>query len=67
MFSATTPTAWRITNLFDAVELLAEIGYRGVAITIDHHALSPKPPRHHRQQIRRGCAASCSSGSECDR
>jgi sugar phosphate isomerase/epimerase len=28
-------------DLFDAVELLAEIGYRGVAITIDHNALSP--------------------------
>jgi L-ribulose-5-phosphate 3-epimerase len=29
-------------NLFDAVELLAEIGYRGVAITIDHNALPPR-------------------------
>ena len=28
-------------ELFDAVELLAEIGYRGVAITIDHNALPP--------------------------
>ncbi len=28
-------------DLFDAVLLLAEIGYRGVAITIDHGALSP--------------------------
>ena len=28
-------------DLFDAVELLAEIGYQGVAITIDHGALSP--------------------------
>ena len=28
-------------DLFDAVELLAEIGYRGVAITIDHNALPP--------------------------
>jgi L-ribulose-5-phosphate 3-epimerase len=28
-------------DLFDAVELLAEIGYRGVAITIDHYALPP--------------------------
>ncbi len=28
-------------DLFDAVELLAEIGYHGVGITIDHHALSP--------------------------
>jgi L-ribulose-5-phosphate 3-epimerase len=28
-------------DLFDAVELLADIGYRGVAITIDHHALPP--------------------------
>ncbi|MEN6405054.1 MAG: sugar phosphate isomerase/epimerase family protein, partial [Thermoguttaceae bacterium] len=31
-------------ELFDAVELLAEIGYRGVAITIDHGALSPCDP-----------------------
>ena len=28
-------------ELFDAVALLAEIGYRSVAITIDHHALAP--------------------------
>ncbi|MBU4270875.1 MAG: sugar phosphate isomerase/epimerase [Planctomycetes bacterium] len=28
-------------DLFDAVELLAEIGFLGVAITIDHGALSP--------------------------
>jgi L-ribulose-5-phosphate 3-epimerase len=28
-------------DLFDAVELLADIGYRGVAITIDHNALPP--------------------------
>ncbi len=36
-------------DLFDAVGLLAEIGYRGVAITIDHNALSPfgrETPRH---------------------
>ena len=31
-------------DLFDAVELLAEIGYRGVAITIDHNApCRPRP------------------------
>jgi sugar phosphate isomerase/epimerase len=28
-------------DLFDAVQLLANIGYRGVAITIDHNALPP--------------------------
>jgi L-ribulose-5-phosphate 3-epimerase len=28
-------------DLFEAIELLAEIGYRGVAITIDHGALPP--------------------------
>ena len=28
-------------DLFDAVELLADIGYQSVAITIDHTALSP--------------------------
>jgi L-ribulose-5-phosphate 3-epimerase len=27
---------------FDAVELLAEIGYQSVALTIDHHCLSPR-------------------------
>ena len=30
--------------LLDAVELLAEIGYRSVAVTIDHGALSPRDP-----------------------
>ena len=28
-------------DLFDAVELLADIGYQSVAITIDHTAFSP--------------------------
>ena len=28
-------------DVFDALALLAEIGYRGVAITIDHNALPP--------------------------
>ncbi len=28
-------------DLLDAIELLAEIGYRGVAITLDHRALNP--------------------------
>ena len=28
-------------ELFDAIDLLAEIGYRSVAITIDHGALTP--------------------------
>jgi L-ribulose-5-phosphate 3-epimerase len=31
-------------DLFDAVELLADIDYRSVAITIDHNALSPQGP-----------------------
>jgi len=31
-------------DAFDAVELLAEIGYGSVAITIDHHCLSPFRP-----------------------
>jgi L-ribulose-5-phosphate 3-epimerase len=39
-------------DLFDAVELLSEIGYRGVAITIDHNALPPNDP-HHTRQIER--------------
>jgi sugar phosphate isomerase/epimerase len=36
-------------DLFDAVELLADIGYKGVAITIDHTALSPNA-RYSRQR-----------------
>ncbi len=39
-------------ELFDAVGLLAEIGYRGVAITIDHHALPPYAA-HRRQRVAR--------------
>jgi L-ribulose-5-phosphate 3-epimerase len=39
-------------DLFDAVELLAEIGYRGVAITIDHNALPPSDPQFG-EQVRR--------------
>jgi sugar phosphate isomerase/epimerase len=39
-------------DLFDAVELLAEIGYRGVAITIDHNALSPRNPAVKQHLIR---------------
>ena len=43
-------------DLFDAVELLAEIGYRGVAITIDHNALPPVRREHcGSQRHRRGC------------
>ncbi len=33
-------------RLVDAIEVLAEIGYRSVAITVDHHALPPNSPRH---------------------
>ncbi len=50
-------------DLFDAVELLADIGYRSVAITIDHTALPPDGASHQRQLERlrglleeRGCA-----------
>jgi sugar phosphate isomerase/epimerase len=39
-------------DLFDAVDLLADIGYASVAITIDHAALSPHA-RYHRQRIQR--------------
>ncbi len=31
-------------DLLDAVEILAEIGYQSIAITIDHHALNPRSP-----------------------
>jgi len=40
-------------DLFDAVELLAEIGYRGVAVTIDHNALSPTAAHSRIEQLRR--------------
>ena len=39
-------------DLFDAVELLADIGYESVAITIDHTALSPHA-RYSRQRTLR--------------
>ncbi len=39
-------------DLFDAVELLADIGYRSVAITIDHTALPPRSP-YFRETIER--------------
>jgi sugar phosphate isomerase/epimerase len=39
-------------DLFDAVELLAAIGYRGVAITIDHNALSPRGSETSGQLVR---------------
>ena len=39
-------------DLFDAVELLADIGYQSVAITIDHTALAPHS-RYNRQQTQR--------------
>ncbi len=42
-------------DLFDAVELLADIGYESVAITIDHTALSPhaRYSRRPTQRLRR--------------
>ena len=52
-------------DLFDAVELLAEIGYRGVAITIDHNALPPNGPRQ--SEAGRPAAAGCWSGWACAR
>ncbi len=39
-------------DLFDAVELLADIGYRSVAITIDHTALPPNTSRYYRKVCR---------------
>jgi sugar phosphate isomerase/epimerase len=39
-------------DLFDAVELLAEIGYLGVEITIDHGAFSPRDADWPRQAAR---------------
>ena len=33
-------------RLVDAIDVLAEIGYRSVAITVDHHALPPNSLRH---------------------
>ena len=43
-------------DLFDAVALLADIGYESVAITIDHTALSPHA-RYQRQRTERLAAA----------
>ncbi len=31
-------------DLFDAVELLSDIGYKGIALTVDHGVLSPRDP-----------------------
>jgi sugar phosphate isomerase/epimerase len=41
-------------DLFDAVEILAELGYRGIAVTIDHGVLSPMNDRHQEQIERLG-------------
>jgi L-ribulose-5-phosphate 3-epimerase len=41
-------------DVFDAVSLLAEIGYRGVAITIDHTALSPHASYSQQRVVRMG-------------
>jgi sugar phosphate isomerase/epimerase len=39
-------------DLFDAIELLADIGYRSVAITIDHTALPPDDSCHPQELAR---------------
>lgn len=36
-------------DVFDAMELMAEIGYRGVAITIDHAVIDPREERFEEQ------------------
>jgi len=41
MFFGYNTNGWSCHALEDAVRLLAEIGYRGVAVSIDHHALPP--------------------------
>lgn len=41
MFLGYNTNGWNCHALEDAVRLLAEIGYRGVAVSIDHHALPP--------------------------
>lgn len=40
--------------LEDAIEVLAEIGYGGIALTLDHHALNPYAPdfADHRNRVR---------------
>ncbi|MGI6416473.1 MAG: sugar phosphate isomerase/epimerase family protein [Thermoguttaceae bacterium] len=42
-------------ELFDAVELVADLGYRGIALTIDHGVLSPRwcAVADQREQLRR--------------
>src|SRR3954468_5962077 len=32
-------------NLLDAIELLADFGYSGISITLDHNALNPFDPQ----------------------
>ena len=52
-------------DLFDAVELLADIGYESMAITIDHTALSPHA-RYSRQRIA-AAAAAARAAKDADR
>ncbi len=42
-------------RLDDALAILADLGYGGVALTVDHHVLNPKSPDAHRdaERIRR--------------
>ena len=53
-------------DLFDAVELLADIGYRSVAITIDHTALPPRDALSCATR-RRSAARAVWSGAGCAR
>ena len=53
-------------KLFDAVRLLAEIGYESVAITIDHNALPPYAQPTRRAAVASGCG-DCSTNCGCGR
>src|SRR5437868_246754 len=51
-------------RLEDALAILADLGYRSVALTLDYHALNPYDPDH-RDQLRRVAALLQRHGLRC--